>query len=347
MTGRGLNQETSLKRAGDTRWGSHFGTIVSFINMFSSIVDVLLIIGEIGDVGVQRTQADDLCERIQTFQFSFCLHLMKMVLGITNDLSQALQRKDQDIVNAMNMVRICKQQLQSKRDNGWESLLNEVSLFCIANDLRVPIMEDRFETQGKSRRNVQGCTNLHYYCVELFYAIIDLQLQELNDRFTELTTELLLCMSCLDPSDSFSAYDMDKVIRFASFYPSDFDEDDISCLEYQLSNYIMDVRSSEQFFDVVGISGLARKMVQTKRHQRYPLVYLLIKLALILPVATTTIERVFSAMKIIKNQLRNRLGDEFMNDCLVAYIERDVSTALKNEDILERFQNMNNRRGML
>ena len=26
-SGQGLNQETNLKRAGDTRWGSHYGTI--------------------------------------------------------------------------------------------------------------------------------------------------------------------------------------------------------------------------------------------------------------------------------------------------------------------------------
>ncbi|KAM2448905.1 hypothetical protein TB2_018412 [Malus domestica] len=40
-SGQGLNQETSLKRASDTRWGSHYGTLVSLINMFSSIIEVL------------------------------------------------------------------------------------------------------------------------------------------------------------------------------------------------------------------------------------------------------------------------------------------------------------------
>ncbi|TQE12157.1 hypothetical protein C1H46_002227 [Malus baccata] len=40
-SGQGLNQETSLKRASDTRWGSHYGTLVSLINMFSSVIEVL------------------------------------------------------------------------------------------------------------------------------------------------------------------------------------------------------------------------------------------------------------------------------------------------------------------
>ncbi|KAM7514386.1 hypothetical protein LguiA_003969 [Lonicera macranthoides] len=159
--------------------------------------------------------------------------------------------------------------------------------------------------------------------------------------------ELLLCMACLDPRDSFSAFDKEKLLRFAEFYPSDFSIIDLNALQYQLDNYILDVRSNDQFLEVTGVSGLAKKMVQLKKHRTFPLVYMLIKLALLLPVATAMVERVFSAMKLIKTQLRNRLGDDLMNDCLVAYIEKDVFEAIDNEDIIQRFQNMKSRRGML
>ncbi|XP_025692021.1 uncharacterized protein [Arachis hypogaea] len=40
-SGRGLNQEIALKRAGDTRWGSHYGTILRLISLFPSVVNVL------------------------------------------------------------------------------------------------------------------------------------------------------------------------------------------------------------------------------------------------------------------------------------------------------------------
>ena len=46
-------------------------------------------------------------------------------------------------------------------------------------------------------------------------------------------------------------------------------------------------------------------MVETNKDVIYPLVYLLVKLVLTLPVATTTVERSFSDMKYIKNELRN------------------------------------------
>ncbi|KAL9293146.1 hypothetical protein AtEden1_Chr3g0189901 [Arabidopsis thaliana] len=46
------------------------------------------------------------------------LMLMLLILGLTNSLSVALQRKDQDILNAMSLVKSTKQQLFKLRDDG-------------------------------------------------------------------------------------------------------------------------------------------------------------------------------------------------------------------------------------
>ena len=88
-------------------------------------------------------------------------------------------------------------------------------------------------------------------------------------------------------------------------------------------------------------------MVEMKKNVSYPLVYSLVTLALILPVAIATVERAFSAMNIIKNRLRNRIRDQWMNDCLVTYIEKDIFKTIKCKEIMQRFQNMKNRRGQL
>ncbi|XP_042452193.1 uncharacterized protein LOC122036840 [Zingiber officinale] len=345
--GQGMNQEMTLKRAGSTRWGSHYNTLLSLIHLYPSIIDVLLFVEEEGKDHKQRAQANNLLELIGKYEFIFQMHLMKNILGVTNDLSQALQRKDQDIVNAMILVKSSKHQLQTMRDDGWDLLLNEVSLFCVKYEVVTPHMEDLFVFHGRSRRNIEGRTNLHYYRVETFYEVIDLQLQELNSRFNEVNTELLLCMSCFDPSNSFSANDKRKLFQFAQFYPSDFSPMELMHLEPQLDNFIFDMWSSNQFSEVVGISQLAKRLVQLKKHHLYPLVYLLLKLALLLPVATTTVERVFSAMKIIKTSLQNRLGDDMVNDCLIPYIERDVFDTIDNEAIIQHFQNIKSRRVIL
>ncbi|XP_008245462.1 PREDICTED: uncharacterized protein LOC103343584 [Prunus mume] len=109
---------------------------------------------------------------------------------ITNNLSKALQKKDQDIVNAMMFVQRCKQKLQSVRDDDFDDLLfGQVSMFCGKNDIDIPNMDDLFVQQGRSRRKAQNITNRHYYRVDLFLTIIDKQLVELNNRFTKSSTE--------------------------------------------------------------------------------------------------------------------------------------------------------------
>ncbi|CAN6691240.1 unnamed protein product [Malus baccata var. baccata] len=238
---------------GETRWGSHFGTLVSIMTMFSSILDVFEVIA---DAGVSSQQ---ICE-------------MKDLLGITNELSQALQRKDQDIVNAIKLVGVCRQR--------------------------------------RGQRKAQAVTNMHHYCVGIFYVVLDWHLQELNNRFNETNIELLLCLACICPTDSFSAFDSQKLLRLAQFYPKDFSMNELVILKIQLETYIVDMRSSIEFLGLKEIGDLAKKMVQCKKHRVYSLVYLLVTLALTLPVATATIERAFSAMKILKNRLRNRMGDQ-------------------------------------
>ena len=51
----------------------------------------------------------------ESFDFIFSAHLMLDILGHTNELSECLQRKDQDILNAMSLVRLAKSKMQQMR----------------------------------------------------------------------------------------------------------------------------------------------------------------------------------------------------------------------------------------
>ena len=209
----------------------------------------------------------------------------------------------------MDLVKMSKQRLQVIRDDECISLLTEMSSFCTTHDIPILNMDEIFVVSGRLRRNTQQNTNLHLYRVKLFYIVIDMQLQELNNRFLEVNTDLLLCMACLNPSNSLVAFDKEKLIRLAKFYLSDFLGTDILVLDSQLQNYIFDMRSNDLFLELQGVSELAKKLVNTGKHETYPLVYLPVKLVLTLHVATATVERSFSKMKYIKNELRNRMGN--------------------------------------
>ncbi|XP_075645051.1 uncharacterized protein LOC142616045 [Castanea sativa] len=214
----------------------------------------------------------------------------------------------------MDLVKVSKQRLQVIRDDEWISLLTEVSSFCTTHDIPILNMDEIFVVSGRPRCNTQQNTNLHHYRVELFYTVTDMQLQELNNHFLEANTDLLLCMACLNPSNSFVAFDKEKLIRLAKFYPYNFLGTYILALDSQLQNYIFDMHGNDLFLEFQGVNELAEKLVNTGKHETYPLVYLLVKLALTLPIATATVERNFSTMKYIKNELRNRRASHLLQE---------------------------------
>ncbi|KAL5559866.1 hypothetical protein UlMin_036077 [Ulmus minor] len=303
-SGRGLNHHTFLKCCGDTRWGSHYGTLISLIIMFSSTIEVLEVIVDDGSKFEQKYEASHFLEFMQSCDFMM-------------------------------------------RDSGWDSLIDQVFSLCEKKDINIPNMDDIFKPPHRSRRKVQETTNLHHFRVELFYSVIDMQLRELNDHFNEVNTELLICMVCLSPIDLFSSFDKKRLIQLAKYYQDDFSTAELMALDIQLETYVIDMRSSEEFRELKCISDLTQKMVASRKILVYSLVYRLLTLALILLVATATVERVFSAMSIMKDLLRNRIGDQWMNDSLIVYIEKEIASHIDNEVIMHRFQNMKTRRGQI
>ncbi|XP_071728543.1 uncharacterized protein [Rutidosis leptorrhynchoides] len=127
----------------------------------------------------------------------------------------------------------------------------------------------------------------------------------------------------------------------------DFSQANRDHLKRELDVYYVIMRRDEQFANLNGISDLARLMVKTEKDISFRYVYRLLKLALVLPVATAIVERCFSTMKLLKSDLRNRMNDDFLNGCLLGAIEREALARVKDETIMNRFQRMKYRRGQL
>ncbi|XP_039120027.1 uncharacterized protein LOC120256402 [Dioscorea cayenensis subsp. rotundata] len=197
--GRGQHQETNLARPGDTRWGSHYTTLIRLFTMWESVLEVL-------------------------------------------------ENKDQNIVNAMGLIVTVKELMQDLRENGWGTFLEEVRSFCVEMSVSVPNMEDSIPVRGRSRRGGQLVTYYHHYHVEIFIAVIDLFTVEMNNRFSETSTELLRCIACLDPRNSFSRFDHGMLVRLARLLLDDFSTSDHLILKEQLRIYIHDVRRNSIFF---------------------------------------------------------------------------------------------------
>ncbi|KAF8069345.1 hypothetical protein N665_1141s0006 [Sinapis alba] len=313
-TGTRLNQDLSLKKPGNTRWGSHYKTLLRLDKMFPCIIEVLEHIQIEGLDGSKRQHAFGLLKYLHTFDLVFFI--------------STIQKRDQEILNAISLVGSTKRQLQKLMDEGWE----------------VFVAKEEFVDSRRPKKKKTGITNLHHYKMDCFYTVLDMQLQEFNDRFDEVNSQLLVCMTSLSLIDSVCQFDKSLLMKLAEFYQDDFSSMERRSLEQQLDIDLDNVQRDERFTNLESLGDLARVLVDTRKHLSHSLVYRLLKLCLILPVAIESVERCFSAMKIVKTTSRNSIGDEFLSNCLVCFIEKQVLETVTNETMIKRFQDMSERR---
>jgi hypothetical protein len=89
------------------------------------------------------------------------------------------------------------------------------------------------------------------------------------------------------------------------YYPADFTQQEIYGLEQQLKHFVVD---ASNFID------------------RF------LRLLVTLPVSTASAEHAFSALKIVKTRLCNKMEDEFVANSLLVNIEREIAEKYSHED---------------
>ncbi|CAM8902082.1 unnamed protein product [Rhodiola kirilowii] len=336
-TGSGMNQAFTLQRPGATRWGSHFRSISSLIKLFEATRATVDDLYENGLDNKAKGEAKCISEALIKFDFVYCLLLMHEVMKITEFLSQTFQKKDIDIVNAVECISLTKEKLQAMTDNGWDDLITKVAAFSCKHDIIMPDMSSPYKRGA--RRNEMSITNEHYFRVNILYAVLDSQMAELDNKFAENSRELLVLSASFHPHNNFEAFKVEDVLLLASkFYPSDFSEHDLVALDIECGFFAPSIIRDPRFANMTSISDVCRLLVEHRKSTFYPMIYRLICLILTLPVSTATTERAFSSLNIIKSTLRNKMNEEFLDDLMVLYVERTFADCISNDVVIAEFE---------
>jgi hypothetical protein len=153
-TGSGANQIGNLKRAGETRWRSHYDSVCNLLMLYKPTYLVLKDIANAKGPGTKASVRGKVAGAVtftMAFDFVFILHVMKELMGITDMLCKKLQHKSQDIVNAMDDVATTKRLTQELRDQGWSKLISDVTSFCLKQGIVCPDMKDLYADFIRSR----------------------------------------------------------------------------------------------------------------------------------------------------------------------------------------------------
>ncbi|KAL1077588.1 hypothetical protein V6Z11_D10G105700 [Gossypium hirsutum] len=252
----------TLQHPGETRWSSHLNSITSLLKIF------------------------------KYSKFIFILHMMNEVLGVTDNLCQALQSCSQDELDFPNMNA-------------------QYIVSCSCN-------------------KKEDVTVKHHYRVNILFATIDTQLQELKSKFNEHVF--------------FKLFDIDKIyILVNKFYQKDFSQQEKERLPYRLKHYELDVCKHLDLRKISTLSELCKSLVESGKLVMYPLVDRLIRLLLTLLVSTAFSEHAFSTMKIVKTRLSSKMEDDFLSS-LVVYIEKEIVEKFDVNKIINDFSEVKDRK---
>ncbi|XP_023730174.1 uncharacterized protein LOC111877903 [Lactuca sativa] len=185
-------------------------------------------------------------------------------------LVKASSKKDQNILEAALLVKGTKKALLVFRKDGFPQIWKKICAFCEKHSIEIVDMSGYYVTPRKRKTNK---TNQHHFEVVIFNTILDMQIQKFGDRFSEVGTELMENMAALSPCDSFSSFDKTKLLKLSEIYKNDFDDSERAQLNGQLDIYYHSLLHDERFFNLNGIAGLSRLLVETGKHLSFPLVY--------------------------------------------------------------------------
>lgn len=342
--GSGNHQISSIGSLSKTRWASHYLALVNTTKLFNPVCVVLEEICEGTDTD-RRAKASLALKHVRSPEFVFILHLMSKILELTYTLSQSLQVKDQNIINASRLVRMTKQNLNEFLASGFEELLQNTQIFCSSHEIEMPSLDAPKPTLGRPRAS--GPISYLVYFKVVFEKVIESCIDEMNHRFDEESCHILGLISGFDPSNHFGNYNPTKVLALMDQFGDDFPHKELIAIEVRdFDTFVKDANNAELFGEVSSLEKFTQMLVVHNLKEVFPNIFRLSCIILTLPISTASAERSFSALKIIKTRLRNSIGDKWFVDQLLLYIEKDIVKSFENEQILNRYVEMGPRRGI-
>ena len=288
---------------------------------------------------VEHFADDDNYERRATAQvivgfidtdFIVCLVLFQNILRKCSIASNYLQSVDMD--RAVDLINALRESLAAPElfDEVWQNAKTMTDTHEIAAPLEI------------RRRRCRQDSNQHTwtkidYKERLFDKVVKAFVGEFNKRFDFSACEILRSMSSLIPSSS-HFLEFDTLKPLARHYT----------LDERLLRSEMDV-FTEQYRNMdPGCKSLLDMLHFIEPYRTcYVQLYKFMVIAATIPVTSAENERSFSCLKRTKTYLRSAMNDEHLGDLATLSINRERTSSINLEEIVDSFASLSDRRIVL
>ena len=287
-----------------------------------------------------RATAVGLRRSIHEPKFLLLLCAFRPVLAAVNLVSKFLQTVEIDISSAMKKVECLKSEIRLLRsDSAWEKACEEAE--SLASHLGVNISVEKEQTQETRRprkkpRRIDEhpetqavLSSFDSLRTQHYFQALDKLISELDKRFPNELSDFMY----LQP-DNYFLEEAEKGLERLSERYADHLVPEEAIHQWR----IFRLTSHLQGKPLVEICTLVPDY--------YTDLKMLYRIFLTLPVTTSSLERGFSKLPIVKNKLRTMTQDR-LEALMFAAVEGDIAADLKTEDLVAKFAAKAERRMML
>ncbi|KAL4153096.1 hypothetical protein QTP88_000929 [Uroleucon formosanum] len=316
-----------LKKLCPTRWESRHESLYALKSRFIDVLKALTNMSLTSTKTEERNISLSLKKKLESEHILRPLHVV----------SKILQNPHTNLHSACRNLKNAKEVIQNLRNDYEITILSECKHLCVKWGISMNFHVRRQKFAVKHFDEVEGDRRLSIsdenFRVKIVLPVIDMVLFQLNLRFERLRKvtdnfDFLFPTSLIALSDN----DLAKAsMDFFQLYQSDISSDftrQLLCIKDQLipqkiksikelTLYIIKNNLCTTFFDVLSAC----------------IIYLT------LPVTVASAERSFSKLKLIKNYLRNNMGQDRLSNIAVLNIEKDVAAKFKLDHVINTFAN--------
>ncbi|KAL4142041.1 hypothetical protein QTP88_004573 [Uroleucon formosanum] len=196
-------QKRRIKRFSNTRWTSHDRALVVIQEKYPALLKALENISKANDSDRDTTSmAKNLISVITSFQFVLVLVLMRKIFSISTEVSNYLQSKSIDFMQAIKMVNVAKNRLKMVRtDDGCTEIINSAKEFATKNnllqcDFKVIRARKKKIMPGELSRDEVLCSPADLFRCDVCFKVLDAIITSINLRFND-SQEILKDLSLL------------------------------------------------------------------------------------------------------------------------------------------------------
>lgn len=326
-----LMEQTPKKvlKLSTTRWLSLGNSVSNMESNWSSIISVL--------IEDKRPVAQGLLKQISSFMFLATTALLNDVMFIINKLSVTFQKQNIDFELIQTCVKACIANLESMKNKTGTHLMDFLD--------KIPkTVTEHFEYDSHivsdSTKHRENFENL----MKNFLALIIANIQDrLGDLDKISIFNILLPTNLPNTLAELESYGKEEIIEISellSANPKNIEFKSSELLsEWALFKQIMHKRLKK-----MNLQELLNFIFINEMNLEFPLMCSLVEYAITIPLHTTDCERGFSALNLIKRDIRNRINLSNVNNILMIKIEGPERNDFNFEKAFEKWANLKERK---